>query len=230
MARNSFPRRTPDLINWSGGFINTLSASPDLFGATPDQCIQYTTTRSRVVNLWDLIQEPTTDTKPNRVALADAKVHLVNATKSLVDMLQAWPQQTDENRAKLKLHIRDKEPTPKPRPAHAPLIQMRSQRGRTVEFRLLDATDTERRGKPVNVAGATILSFVGDVPPDDVNGWKFEGNTTKVFFPIEFPVTVVPGTKVWITAVWYNTKGQSGPPADPFGTHIAGGIGFKQAA
>ena len=230
MPRNSFPRKTKDLIDWSGGFINTLLPAPDKFGATADQCSQYVTTRTRVVDLWNLVNEADTDTKPNRVALADAKQHLVNSTQSLVDVLQAWPQQTDENRAKLKIHIRDREPTPKPRPSHAPLIQVLSQRGLSVEYRLKDATDEKRRGKPVNCAGATVLTYVGSEPPKSVEGWKFEGNMTKVKFTVDFPPTVQPGSQVWITAVWYNTKGQSGPPSEAVSTFIAGTIGLSKAA
>ena len=230
MPRTSFPRNTKDLIAWSGPFITTLSDDPPAFGATIDQCADYKTTRDRLVSAWDVVNAAETDTRPARVRLGDAKRHLVNATRSLVDVLQAWPQQTDENRAKLKLHIRDRTPTRKPRPKHPPLVEMLAQRGRTVEFRLRDATDENRRGRPVNVAGASVLSHVGDAPPDDVEGWKFEGIITKVKFPVEFPSTVAPGSKVWVTAVWFNDRGESGPPSRPFGTHIAGADGLTRAA
>jgi hypothetical protein len=41
-----------------------------------------------------------------------------------------------------------------------------------------------------------------------------------------FPASVMPGTKIWITALWANAKAQTGPPATP----VFAGIGFEGTA
>ncbi len=63
--------------------------------------------------------------------------------------------------------------------------------------------------------GATIFSYVGATPPTDASAYKFEGNTALTTFDVTFPDTVVPGSAVWITAMWFNTRAQSGPAAQP---------------
>jgi hypothetical protein len=46
---------------------------------------------------------------------------------------------------------------------------------------------------------------------------------TKVVADVLFPDTVAGGSLVWITAIWANSRAQSGPAADPVSTNIAGG-------
>ena len=230
MAINIKSARNATLVAWTGQFIETFGNSPEAFGGTADQAAQYVTTRNRFVSLVNAVENPNTATKPARVARDEARRTLENATRMLVDVIQAWPQMTDEKRAELDITIRDRKPTRKPRPKMAPLVQLVSQSGRTINIKLLDSTDPERRGRPVDVAGTSLLSYVGDLPPADLSGWTFEGNTTKTKESITFPVGTPPGAKVWVCAVFYNTRAETGPVSEPTATLIAGVIGMSKAA
>jgi hypothetical protein len=98
-----------------------------------------------------------------------------------------------------------------------------------VRIKLKDAT-SESRGRPDGVAGAAIFSFVGTTAPTTPDGWKFEGNTAKTVTEITFPETVPNGATVWVTAMWFNAKTESGPGALPVSTNIQGGAAEPLAA
>ena len=108
-----------------------------------------------------------------------------------------------------------------PVPATKPKIEVLNVDGRVITLRLSDVLKPLSKAKPAGTAGASLFSFVGEVPPADVQAWTFEGNVTK---PSEIPLTVdqslTPDTKVWFTAFWYNPRGLSGPATNPVSTLI----------
>ena len=63
--------------------------------------------------------------------------------------------------------------------------------------------------------GAAVFSYVGATAPTDPSAYAFQGNTSLTNFNVTFADTVVPGSVVWITAMWFNTRAQSGPAAQP---------------
>jgi hypothetical protein len=93
----------------------------------------------------------------------------------------------------------------------------------------LSEPGTQRRGKPANVRGATTFSYVGEQPPPDVEGWKFETSVTRTELYLDFPTTLPSGTKVWLTAFRFNSKSESGPACPPVVSRVGFG-GLSLAA
>jgi hypothetical protein len=143
-------------------------------------------------------------------------------------VIQAYPPLTNTQRVALGITVPDEEPTPVPPPADPPVLTIVSTLGRTVELQLRDFNNTEKRGKPANVAGATILMYVGEEAPIDPAQWQFCLNTTKTTIHYDFAPSVPAGSKVWLIAFWRNRKDQSGPAAVPASTRI--GDTLAQAA
>jgi hypothetical protein len=129
---------------------------------------------------------------------------------------------TNQQRTDLGLTVRDAEPTPLPVPGKAG-AEVISVSGQTVLVRIYDPLNPTRRGKPLGVAGATIVSYVGDEPSLNPAEWTFQGNTTRTKVQVAFPSTLTAGTKVWIAAFFFNPRGQSGQACDPVGTNLQGG-------
>jgi hypothetical protein len=92
-----------------------------------------------------------------------------------------------------------------------------------VSLKLHDSTSGAKRGKPPGVSGASVFSFVGAVAPSDMGSWKFEGSTGKTKVDVSFDNSNAPGTKVWLTAFWFNGRKQSGPACAPVATNLQGG-------
>ena len=60
-----------------------------------------------------------------------------------------------------------------------------------------------------------IFTFIGDEAPTNIEDWTAQGLTGHVKADILFPETVAPGTKVFVTAAWFNNRKETSPAAVP---------------
>lgn len=226
------PSREADLVTWSNNFDALITASAPTYGLTVAQASDYRGLHNAFVSAYQIANDNSTRTPSSVTTKNDAKEALVNGEhgiRQLVGIVQNYPGTTNTLRQDLQITVPDTEPTPVPPPSSPPIVEVKDVYGREVTLRLQDSTTSSGRAKPSGVSGATILSYVGDDPPVDPADWKFEGNTTRTTYSIEFPITVAPGAKVWLTAFWFNPRQQSGPAATPIYTYIEYG-GMATAA
>jgi hypothetical protein len=165
-------RRDSDLLAWSGTFAAKIAAAPLDFGLSEQQATEYATTQTRFADALRVVQDRDARTRTDTVIKNGARRHLVNASRMLVAVCEAWPQMTDAKRSALNIPIRDRVPTPRPRPSTAPLLNGVSQLGLTLKVSLRDAADQTRQGRPAGVLGATILTHVGEEAPASIDGWN----------------------------------------------------------
>ena len=97
--------------------------------------------------------------------------------------------------------------------------------GRRVTVRLRRAA-TER-ARPERAVGV-VYWWAGDVPPASVSGWQLAGNTTQGEMSFVLPLSVEPGTKLWVCAAWLDRKLKPGQLSNPKETRV--GFGFVMAA
>ena len=152
------------------------------------------------------------------------KIELIAETRRLARVVQACLTTTDEDRVKLNLPVHDTEPSPIPRPTLAPLVSVVSVTGHTVRLRLANAELPSSRARPPGTAGAMIFRYIGEAAPTGVDGWTFAGNTAQTQFDVTFDAAVPAGSKVWLTASWFNPRLETGPGAEPVSTTIGGGF------
>ena len=218
MARTTFSRREADFLNETGDFGRKLSADATRYGATVEQAAEYQTTHSRALRAFEVYQDPVTKSPANRQVKDTNLRHLRNATSMLVDMIQAWPAMNDDLRAELGIHVPDRERTPSTPPTVAPRTAFERVRGRRFWVRL--SRGDGGHGKPAGVTQATIMSSVGEAPAERLEGWTFQGNTTKTLVDFTVSGDVEPGAKVWVVAVWGNRVAQTGPVSEPIAAHV----------
>lgn len=229
MARNFLPTEDGALLTWSNHFTARVAVNPVGYGLTAEQSAAVADLVAEYAAVYQTANDAKTRSPENIQIKNTVRDNLVAEIRRLVKIAQAAPVMNDDKRAALQITIPDSDPTPSTKPAIYPGIEVTGVRGNAVSFRLFDPANATRRAKPEGIAGATLLSYVGDAPPSDEGAWKFEGNTTRTSSIIELPNTVTPGAKVWITAFWFNRTAQSGPAADPVFTHTQFG-GLSQAA
>ncbi len=224
------PLTDAGLLNWSANFNTQLDAltDPTIVGLTSAQATQYASAQSAYDAAYTAATDPSTRGKATVFAKNEAKKSLVAISREFAMAVTNHPGVTDQQRLDFGLTVRDTEPTPVPPPSTSPTIDVLSVDGWTFNLRLHNG-DSTSRAKPEGVKGATVFSYVGDQPPVDVDDWKFEGSQTRTEVTIEFPTTLSPGTKVWITAFWFNPTSQSGPAAMPISRFINYG-NMSQAA
>lgn len=236
MPVDYLPSREAELIQWSRNFDSFITADPPAYGLDAAQAAAYNTLHLAFEAALQAAANSATRTHPVILAKNDAKEALIAEARRLVNIIQAFPGTTNQERGDLQITVRDTEPTPVPIPGDAPTIELLSVKGRTLQVRLRDVQNPDRRGKPDGVDGASVFYYVGEeVPPSEPDQWKFFGSTTRTLIDIECPTSVPPGSKVWVTAFWYNSKAQSGPASPAVSTRFADVLspppgGLKKAA
>lgn len=227
------PAREADLLAWSLNFNDLINTppGPGIFGLTPAQATAYTALHDAYATAYTRAVNPSTNTRSSIVAKNDAKKALKAYARMLARLVRATPEVTNGQRGELGLTVPDPDLTPVQRPSDPPVVSILPSMGRTVRIRLRDKAEPMRKGKSPGVAGAAVLSYVGDEPPQRMAEWTFHGNATRRFFDVRFDVQVPPGAKAWIVAMWFNTRGEFGPASAMQCTRIGEGIGsFAMAA
>ena len=218
------PTLDAPLAEWSTNF-NTLGvAHPTDFSLTALQMTQYTTLHTAWMAAYNAAKADGSKSKALVMAKNDAKNSLLVLAREYYALIQSSLAVSNENKTLIGVRVRKTEPTPIPPPALAPLVTLTAVTGRVARYKLADATAPTSRRKPLNAEGATILSFVGltppPTPPSNDAGWKVEGQTGRTTFAVEFPATVAPGTACWVTAVWYNRRGEWSPACAPVQAYL----------
>jgi hypothetical protein len=224
MATKSFlPTTDRGLLDWAQNFSNRITATPGDFGLTVPQAAAFAALFTTSETAYGVVADPGTKTKGAVAAKNTARTALKVDARNLASIVQGIATVTDQQKIDLGLTVRDREPTPIPPPEVAPDMDIISVLGRTVRIRLHNEKVLKRR-KPEGVKGAAVFSFVGPTPPEQLDAWKFEGNTTQTTIDVEFPSEVPAGSLVWLTAFWCNPRLQSGPPCQPNSVYLAGGL------
>jgi hypothetical protein len=228
-SRDFLPTNDAELLAWSANYSSLLTSEAASIGILPAQATAYAALHTAFAAALELATEPATRTRMNIAAKNDARVPLKAMARDLARIINAFPGMTNPQRIELGLNPREPEQTPINPPTDPPVLEVVSATGRILKVKL-HAVDSNSRGKPENVDGATVFSFIGSQPPADITQWVFQGSTTRTVFDIEFPPTVAAGAQVWLTAFWFSPRSQSGPACQPVSAYIAGGVVASQAA
>lgn len=224
------PTLDAPLAQWSTNFQALGTAQPADFSLTAPQMVQYTTLHDAFIAAYDAAKAEGARSRALTMAKNDARAALLVYARELYAFIQASLTVSNENKTLIGVKIRDKEPSPVPPVALAPLVTLLAVISRTGRYKLADRAFPNSRRRPLNAEGATVMSYVGATPPPSNDpGWKLEGQTGRNTFLVEFPDDVAPGTPCWVTAVWYNRRGEYSPACEPVQTYLQVGP-VQQAA
>ena len=219
MAGNFYVGTDASVRTGSANFSTLISASPLLYNLTAAQATAYAALDTAYGSAFDAAKDPGTRTSVTVAAKDQARKSLVASAKELAAIV-LQSSATNAQLQELGLSRRSI-PTPIAAPGVAPRLDVLSVEDWTVRIRLHDATSSVKRGKPPGVFGASVFSYVGVTPPADIAGWKLEGSTGKVTkIDIVFDSALAAGTRVWLTAFWFNGRKQSGPACAPVAAYV----------
>lgn len=217
----AFPTTDTGLLQWSQNFLDLIEATPLAFGLTAADATSYETVHDAYAAALTAC-DPPQRSKTAVVVKNQARADLKNAATLLGNKVYSTATVTDAQKTQLGIPPRQA-PSPIPAPVSAPVLEVVSSTAWTVRIRLRDATGASR-GKPAGTIGASVFSFAGAAPPTDIGQWKFEGSIGRVNkIDVTFDSGLAAGTRVWLTAFWFNGRKQSGPPCAPVGTNLPGG-------
>ncbi len=224
--RGFLPQTDAALLAWSLNFSTKVTATPTAYGLTAAQATAYQALHDAFASALAAC-DPAIRNKPAVATKNDARLALKDDARLLARLVQGTASVTDAQKLELGLNVRAA-PSPIPAPSQAPGIDILGIAGRTVSIRL-HGDAVLKRAKPPGCKGASVFSFAGGASaPTDPSVYKFEGNTTRTVFDVVVPDSVEPGTTVYITAMWWNERAESGPAATPVAVTV--GYGMSQAA
>lgn len=217
----TFPKTDLGLLAWAQNFYAVANPIATSLGLTPAQLTAF---NGLVTTYGDDLAacDPGVRNRSAVLQKNQSRTNLKASARLLTTLVEGQATVSDAQKAQLGINVR-KPPVPSPVPATAPFIEIESVSGFTVKVRLRAAGTGTKRGKPAGVSGASFFSFAGENPPTDVAQWKFEGNTGRTQFDVQFPNTLARGTVVWFTALWFNGAKLPGPMTPPVSTVLQGG-------
>lgn len=221
MITLSFPPADDALLAWSVNFRDLITANPTAYNLVAGDATAYAVVHTSYATALAAC-DPAQRNKTATAAKNAARTVLKNAATLLANKVYAGASVTDAQKIELGIPPRAT-PTVNPTPDTAPVLQVISSSAWTVRMRLRDANG-DGRGKPPGVIGASVFSYVGANPPTDISQYKFEGNTGRVNkIDVQFSDALPAGTRVWLTAFWFNGRKASGPMCAAIGTNLPGG-------
>lgn len=228
MAVPVFPcSRDVDLLSWANHFASQIASSPGAVGLTAAQAADFAALRAAFADAYALAVNPNTNSKANVNAKNQARAQLLNApggAKQLTAIVQAFPGVTNTMRGELGLRILDSDRTDVAAPSQPPRLSIVATVGRVSTMRLRDRSAPERRGKPAGAEGATVLYAIGETAPANLSRWYFAMNTARPVFDFTMPSDVPAGSRVWITAFWFNARKEASPAAQPVSVRVNEGL------
>ena len=220
MSRKFIPSREAELLQWSENFCAGMAKLSGPLGLAAQQVQAYQSQHEAFAALYEKAQDVARRTQVIVQQKNDAKRSLVRLARQLARQIQDSPETTDEMRSALGLTVHVMKRKRIARPSDVPQIDVLRMDGSQVHLRLTRGP-CGRSSKPAGVQGASVFSYVGDEPPNEVGRWTFEGNTSRTICAVDVTCSTDRVVKAWLTACWYNPRGESGPAAKPVCVQIA---------
>jgi len=215
-ATDFLPRRQQELLDWSRSFRNQLLADPAGSGVTAAMATEYAHVHDQFAAAYRLAVDPSTQSKQHTLIKNEAQKKLRALARRYSKYIQTRGLSNERKQA---LGLTIARPggwaSVVPPPTHAPRLFARIERGRVLHLRLRDAQRSTRRGRPDGVRGALLYAYFGGLPTLETKSWHYLGTAPRTNVQTVLPLSLEPGTPVWVTARWVNPRMQRGPMALP---------------
>lgn len=223
MPRDFLPRREADLLAWAENFAGRIAADAGAYGLTPAQAAAFEARRSAFAAAYAVATTPGSRTRPAVAAKDAARAALEAEARALAAVVRAGPGVSDAQRVGLGLRPRGAGRARIGRPGDRPTVRVAEVVGRRIRVVLSEA-GAPGRGKPRGVAGAAVLYHVGESAPTDAAEWSFGLQTTRAEAELAVGPAAEAGARVWVTARWFNPRGELGPWAEAVWACVQRGV------
>ncbi len=218
---NYLPTRIADLIEWAVSFHRNATLLQGEIGLSEQAVTDLSTTLDRAKASVDAASDPLTRTRISVERQREDLDTLKRSLRSLVKQVQAHPQTTDDQRRQLDITVPDRTRSDRPAPGEEPVVTITKVQRHMVAIKI--RREDGRAGKPAGISGMNVYYAVSETMPSHIGGWTHAGQATRMSHVIAMPESIAPGATIWITANYYNGRGETGPLADAISTNLPGG-------
>jgi hypothetical protein len=206
------PRRDADFLAFAQNFAGQVSADPAALGLSGSDVGALAVLCDAFVSAFAASRDPMMRTRGRIAAKDSARALLAAEMRALARRIGANLSVSDAQRIELGLTPRSAVPVYSGPPRTRPLLSVRPLRGNRARVRLSDAQSPTHRGKPPGAVGAVLLIRIGAGEGSAEGAFAYAGLATKAIHTIQLPRQAV-SQEVWITARWFNLRGEEGPQA-----------------
>jgi len=208
------PRRDTDFLAWQKNFSTRLSSDSVAFGISPADAAALAILSDSFAAALSLAIEPGSRTRPNIATKNSARAELATRARQLARRIQSDPAVTDAQKIDLGLTPSSAAPPAGGPPRSRPILSVRPLTGGRARLRLADAESPNHRGKPPGTVGAILFVKIGGAMPTLTQDYSYAGMATTAIHTIQLPPEAH-CQEIWITARWFNLRGEEGPQAYP---------------
>ena len=212
------------LLNWSINLSDKLSSAPSEYHITPEMAEEFALVASQFEEKLHAWITPLTRTPVASEAKKLARQALLTRAKYLVGSINNNPETTSTQREELGILARQAG-RPASLPDGPPMVRVLRTNGRTVTIRVKDKPITGSR--PSGARGAVIFTCEGDEMPGESSDWRFQCLATRSTRKIDFGHSPHAST-IWISARWYNARGDLGPASLGVQVHLPVGMALPK--
>ncbi|HEV7298633.1 MAG TPA: hypothetical protein VGN72_04650 [Tepidisphaeraceae bacterium] len=210
------------LVAWTTNFYARATADAAKYNLSVAQLSAYTTVHEAYLAAAAALtasDASSTRSKALREARDAARDALLPLAREYYKLILASTSISDADKTLIGVHV-PKRPTSVTAPTSQAKMDIEAVVGRTVKGRIHRDDGESKRGKPTNVIGAKVYSYVGSSYPSDPALWAYQGDFTKGDFTVTFDATVPAGAQVWLACSWYTRTALTGPISMPVTTFL----------
>jgi hypothetical protein len=215
------PRRDANFASWSKTLSNQVSADFAELGVPESLALELAEQTTQFVDAYRLATSGATAGRLSTLVKNQDRQRLEGTIRAVARLIRANPNTTAETLAQLQLEPAGRGGALSDAPPEQPNLNIERIDGRIVHIKLTEWGNGARR-RPAGVPGATIFYHIGEDLPLNQTGWTWYRNTGATRLAVRFPV-VPPGTRVWLSACWFNTRFDPGPWSTPMTCHLGSG-------
>jgi hypothetical protein len=215
MPRPDFlPRGDSDFARWATTFATTLALDPTRYGVSEDDAAALLLQNQSFATALRAAIDPRTRTAPAVAGKTASRSSLALRLRQLARMIRAHPGVTDQERIALGLTPLITIAAPLGPPRSRPVLIARPLSGNRIRLRLRDDAASGHRGKPPGTVGAVLFLKVGGAMSASPSDYAYAGIVTTSIHTLKLAPGLA-GRDVWLTARWFNLRGEEGPAAAP---------------
>lgn len=221
MPKDYIPKSTAARADWLDNFVTTVAADKVKFNLSDPEVAELTDANSTLQTAISELAEALDNYNAKLAAKNQAESAAVSKARIRAQQIQANPNITDAERAKLRLTLRDTEPTPMSAPQSFPIVVIDNSKRLRQTLTYFDSNTPTSRARPVNASGAEVSRYIGETPPTGPEQFQRLDESRRSPFTVEYTGADA-GKTAYYMLRWVNSRGEKGPWSETVSATITG--------
>jgi hypothetical protein len=221
MAKDYIPKSDAELASFLDNFATKIASDKSKFSFSDAEVTELTTANTDYQTALTELAEAEDNYNAKLEAKRQAEERAVAATRARAQQIQANPNIADEERAGLRLPVRDKQPTRVSVPESFPIIVIDNSKRLQQTLRYFDSNTPTSRARPDNARGAEVVRFIGATAPTGPEQFERLDESSRSPYVVQYTGADA-GKTAYYMMRWVNSRGERGPWSETVSATITG--------